>query len=103
MVGNVRFVFCLVVVHPFNLSFWEAEAGGSLKGSLIYRVSSRTARAIQRETKSQKTTKQKDFLFYVYECLHAYVHMHHVLLGACRDQKSALGLELWCCEMPYRC
>ena len=29
----------------FNPSSWEAEAGGSLQISLVYRVSSRTARA----------------------------------------------------------
>jgi len=39
-----------VVLHAFNLSIWEAEAGGSLefKASLVYRVSSRIARATQR-------------------------------------------------------
>jgi hypothetical protein len=37
-----------MVVHAFNPSTWEAEAGRSLefKASLVYRVSSRTARAI---------------------------------------------------------
>jgi hypothetical protein len=39
-----------VVAHTFNSSTWEAETGGSLefKASLVYRVSSRTARATQR-------------------------------------------------------
>jgi hypothetical protein len=36
---------------PFNPSTWEAKASGSL----VYRVSSRTARATQRKTLSQKT------------------------------------------------
>jgi hypothetical protein len=39
-----------VVAHAFNPSTWEAEAGGSseFEASLVYRVSSRTARATQR-------------------------------------------------------
>jgi hypothetical protein len=40
-----------VVVHSFNPSTWEAEA------SLVYRVSSRTARVTQRNPVS-KTSKQ---------------------------------------------
>jgi hypothetical protein len=42
-----------VVEHAFNPSTWEAEAGGFLSSSptLVYRVSSRTARAT-RETLS---------------------------------------------------
>jgi hypothetical protein len=48
-----------VVVHAFNPSTREAEAGRSLefKASLIYRVSSRTARATQRNPVSDKTIK----------------------------------------------
>jgi hypothetical protein len=49
-----------VVVYPFNPSTWETEAGRSLssefKASLDYKVSSRTARATQRNTVSK--TKQ---------------------------------------------
>ena len=39
-----------MVAHVFNPSTWEAEAGGflSFEASLVYIVSSRTARAIQR-------------------------------------------------------
>jgi hypothetical protein len=39
-----------VVVHACNSSTWEAEAGGFLKfeASLVYRESSRTVRATQR-------------------------------------------------------
>jgi hypothetical protein len=44
-----------VVACAFNPSTWEAEAGGFL--SLAYRVSSRTARAIQRNPVSKKTNK----------------------------------------------
>jgi hypothetical protein len=44
-----------VVVYALNPSTWETE----LEASLIYRVNSRTARAIQRNPVSKKTeTKQ---------------------------------------------
>ena len=33
-----------VVIHTFNSSFQEAEAGGDFKASLVYIVSSRTTR-----------------------------------------------------------
>ena len=51
-----------MVAHAFDPSTWEAEAGGSLifKASLVYRVSSRTARAAQRNLVSKKQNKQKD-------------------------------------------
>ena len=44
-----------VVVHTFNLRTWKAKAGNISKfeASLVYRVSSRTARAIQRNTVSK--------------------------------------------------
>jgi hypothetical protein len=42
-------MFWAVVVHTFYPSIWEAEAWISeFEASLVYRVSSRTARAIQR-------------------------------------------------------
>jgi hypothetical protein len=49
-----------VVVHAFNPSTWEAEAGGFLEFAaiLVYRVSSRTARATQRNPVSKQTNKQ---------------------------------------------
>jgi hypothetical protein len=49
----------VVVVHTFNPSTWEAEAGGSLEfeASLVYRVSSRTARATQKNPVSKKKKK----------------------------------------------
>jgi hypothetical protein len=42
-------------MHAFNSSTWEAEAGKSceLKASLVYRVSSETARVTQRNPVSQ--------------------------------------------------
>jgi hypothetical protein len=50
-----------VVAHAFNPSTWEAEAGGSLEfeASLVYRVSSRTTRATQRNPVSKKKKKKK--------------------------------------------
>jgi hypothetical protein len=51
-----------VVAHAFNPSTREAEAGGFLSSevSLVYRVSSRTARAIERNPSSKKKkTKNK--------------------------------------------
>jgi hypothetical protein len=53
--------FCrAVVAHAFNPSTWEAEAGrfSEFKASLVYRVSSRTARATQRNPVSKNKTKQ---------------------------------------------
>jgi hypothetical protein len=51
-----------MVAHAFNPSTREAEAGGFLEfeASLIYKVSSRTARAIQRNpvSKNKQTNKQ---------------------------------------------
>jgi hypothetical protein len=48
-----------VVAHAFNPSTHEAEAGRSfqLVTSLVYRVSSRTARATQRNPVSKNQTK----------------------------------------------
>jgi hypothetical protein len=49
-----------VVAHAFNPSTWEAEAGGfEFKASLFYKVSSRTARATQRNPVSRKKEKRK--------------------------------------------
>jgi hypothetical protein len=40
-----------MVVHAFNPSTWEAEAGGSLKfqASLVYIANSKTDRAIHKD------------------------------------------------------
>jgi hypothetical protein len=53
-----------VVAHAFDPSTWGAEAGRSLEieASLVYRVSSRTARATQRNRVSKnKQTKKPDY------------------------------------------
>jgi hypothetical protein len=42
-----------MAVHTFSPSPWEAEAGCEFKASLVYRVSSRTARATQRNPVSK--------------------------------------------------
>ena len=48
-----------VVAHAFDPSTWEPEAGRFLSsGPLIYKVSSRTARAILRNPVSKNKTKQ---------------------------------------------
>jgi hypothetical protein len=47
-----------VVVHAFNPSTREAEAGGfEFEVSLVYKVSSRTARATQRNPVSKNQNK----------------------------------------------
>jgi hypothetical protein len=49
-----------VVVCTFNPSTWEAEAGRfEFEASLVYRVSSRTARAIQRNPVSKQNKQNK--------------------------------------------
>jgi hypothetical protein len=49
-----------VVAYAFNPSTWEAEAGRflSFEASLVYRVSSRTARAAQRNPVSENKNKK---------------------------------------------
>lgn len=49
----------LCTVAQANPSTWEAKAGGSLEGSLVYRMSSRTARAIQRNPLCYLRKKKK--------------------------------------------
>jgi hypothetical protein len=45
-----------VAAQAFNPSTWDAEAGGpEFEASLVYRASSRTARAIQRSSVSGAT------------------------------------------------
>jgi hypothetical protein len=50
------------VAHTFNPSTWEAEAGkiSEFKASLVYRVSSRTARATQRNPVSNNNNNKKN-------------------------------------------
>jgi hypothetical protein len=57
----------VVVAQAFNPSTWEAEAGRQIsefEASLVYKVSSSTARAIQRKpvskNKKQNKTKQNN-------------------------------------------
>jgi hypothetical protein len=52
-----------VMAHAFNPSTWEAERGrriSEFEASLVYKVSSRTARAIQRNPVLKKQNKQKN-------------------------------------------
>jgi hypothetical protein len=50
-----------VAAHAFNPSTRDAEAGGfsEFEASLVYRVSSRTVKAIQRNPVSKKKKKEK--------------------------------------------
>jgi hypothetical protein len=50
-----------VVAHTFNPSTWKAEGRriSEFEDSLVYKVSSRTARAIQRNPVSSPPTPQK--------------------------------------------
>jgi hypothetical protein len=51
-----------VVVHTFNLSTWEVGRGrwiSEFKASLVYTVSSRAARATQKNPVSEKKKKRK--------------------------------------------
>jgi hypothetical protein len=59
----------MVLVLTFNPSMQEAEAGGSLSSRSawsIYRASSRTARATQRNTVSKRKTKTQTNLLWCY-------------------------------------
>ena len=52
-----------MVVHTFNPSTWEAEEGADFcefKASLVYRVSSRTAKATQSNPVSKNRDKVND-------------------------------------------
>jgi hypothetical protein len=49
-----------VVTHAFNPSTWETEAGRfEFKASLVYRVSSKTAKTTQRNPVSKNKNKTK--------------------------------------------
>jgi hypothetical protein len=49
-----------MVAHTFNPSTWETEAGGflSFEASLVYKVSSRTARATEKPSLEKPKNKQ---------------------------------------------
>jgi hypothetical protein len=51
-----------VVVHAFNPSTWRGRGRriSEFKASLVYKVSSRTARAIQRNPVSKNKNKNKN-------------------------------------------
>ena len=50
-----------MVVHAFNPSTWEAEASGfEFEASLVYGVSSRTARATQRNCLEKKRERKRE-------------------------------------------
>ena len=51
-----------MVAHTFDPSTWEAEGDGSLdfKANLVYRVSSRTAMATQRNPVSKNPKRERE-------------------------------------------
>jgi hypothetical protein len=52
------------VVHTFNLSTWEAEAGGSkFEASLVYKVSSRRAKTTLSKDEGHDTQHIGNILF----------------------------------------
>jgi hypothetical protein len=57
-----------MVAHTFNPSTWEAEAGRFLEfeASLVYRVSSRTARAAEKPCLEKPKKKKKLFICFMY-------------------------------------
>jgi hypothetical protein len=57
-----------MVAHTFNPSTWEAEAGRFLEfeASLVYRVSSRTARAAENPCLEKPKKKKKLFICFMY-------------------------------------
>jgi hypothetical protein len=58
-----------VVVHAFNPTTWEAEGRGrrisEFEANLVYRVSSRTARATQRNPDLKKKKKNMHIKYIV--------------------------------------
>jgi hypothetical protein len=58
---SMAFLYTKDMAHTFNPSTWEAEAGRFLSSMpawfTVYRVSSRTARATQRNSASKKKIK----------------------------------------------
>jgi hypothetical protein len=94
-----------VVAHAFHPSTWEADAGkriSEFKVSLVYRVSSRTARATQRNPVSKSLKKKKGgggiyYFFIPITCIYARLCRCPQLCSALRSQKKvsdALELEL---------
>jgi hypothetical protein len=74
-----------VVAHAFNPSTREAGRQISeFEASLVYRVSSRTARATQRNlvSKNQKKKKKSIYIFMVWE---GCVEVRRPFAGVCSD------------------
>jgi hypothetical protein len=66
-----------MVAHAFSPSTRESEAGGFLssKASLVYRVSSRTARATQRNPVSKNKTKKPNKQKFIYLYIYIYIYI----------------------------
>jgi hypothetical protein len=87
-----------VVAHAFNPSTWGGRGRriSEFEASLVYRVSSRTARITQRNpvSKNQKK-KKKDFIIFadMYVCVFVCMYAHRYS-GVCTGQKVLDSLEL---------
>jgi hypothetical protein len=79
-----------VVAHAFNPSTWEAEGRqiSEFEASLVYRVSSRTARAIQRNPVSKNQKKKKKFIFLILPLLQSFLFF---LVGSKTPKKAQMG------------
>ena len=89
-------------MHAFNSSTQEVEADlCEFEVSLVYRASSRIARATDRETLSWKTKKQNKF-FWCVICVSACMPLVVYRVPECETQKSTLG-AFPCCSLPCFC
>jgi hypothetical protein len=68
------------VAHAFNSSTWEAETG-RFEASLVYRVSSKTAR-LYRGTISKNQKKKKSVYIYIYMYIYIYIQKGTILPDA---------------------
>ena len=79
-----------MVAHTFNPSICEAEAGGFLEieASLVYRVSSRAARAIQRNPLSKNQPNKISALDWSQEKDQDYPQLHNQFEASMGDMRS---------------
>jgi hypothetical protein len=85
-----------VVAYTFNPSTWEGEAGRFLSSELVYRVSSRTARAIQRNPvskmeKRRKEKKREEEIFKI-KYIYIYIHTHTYIQAKQRSDSKRVSL-----------
>jgi hypothetical protein len=79
-----------MVVHAFNPSTWEVGPGGfEFEASLVYKVSSRTAMAIQRIPASKNQKKKKST-------------PHTLLIPALRGRGRQISVSEFRASLVYR-